>query len=379
MRIDKFELELWMNQHELNVQFDIAESGISPLSTQELFAFAGEHAQKSLAAMPLGYNDANGSLALREEIAKTYATAKPENILITIGAIEANFLLFNAILEPGDHVVAPYPAYQQLYSVPQAIGCDVSFWHSRPENKFQFDLDELKKLVTPKTKLIVINFPHNPTGTTLTESQLEEVYSIAEAAGALLLSDEAYRWLTIPGSTYEVPLAFDLGPAAISVGTMSKPFGLPGLRIGWMVASRELIERCRTMRHYVSLCPGKADDFLAMIALRNKEKIFARNAEIITENLSVLEPWLDKHSDLVSWNRPQAGLLGMLHYSADVPSRQLADRLATDYSTLLAPGSVFGLENHLRLGFGNFPALFKQGIAAVERCFNESLLAAARR
>jgi aspartate/methionine/tyrosine aminotransferase len=371
MKIESFELERWMNLHELEVEFDIGESGMAPLCVEELFALDDEYSIASWTRNPLGYNDAKGSVSLREEIAKTYAAATAENILITTGAIEANFLLFNVLLEPGDHVISPYPAYQQLYSVPKAIGCEVSFWQCRAENKFRFDLDELKKLIKPGTKMIVINFPHNPTGATMTPSELSELYAMAEAVGAVVLSDEAYRWLEIPGSTYRMQPAFDRGSSAMSVGTMSKPFGLPGLRIGWIAAAPDVIEKCRLMRHYVSLCPGKGDDFLALVAMRNRDKIFRRNAEMISENLAALKYWIERRADIISWNPLQAGLLGMLRYSLDIPCIDLADLLATQYKVLLAPGSVFGLEGCLRLGLGQVPSIFKSGIAATDRCFAE--------
>jgi len=369
MRIESFELERWMNQHELEVKFDIGESGMAPLSVKEVLALDDDHANASWTRSPIGYNDAKGSVSLREEIAKTYTAATADNILITTGAIEANFLLFNVLLERGDHVISPYPAYQQLYSVPRAIGCKVSFWQCRAENSFRFDLEELKKLIKPRTKMIVINFPHNPTGATITSSKLSELHAMAEAVGAVVLSDEAYRWLEIPGSTYKMQPAFDLSSSAVSVGTMSKPFGLPGLRIGWIAAAPDVIERCRLMRHYVSLCPGKADDFLALVAMRNREKIFRRNAEMISENLAALKLWTECRANIISWNPPQAGLLGMLRYSLGIPSVELADQLATQYRVLLAPGSVFGLEGCLRLGFGQVPSIFKSGIAATDQCF----------
>jgi len=368
-----FELEQWMNKHELNVKYDIAESGIAPLSIKELLDYENNAtAINTITNLPIGYNDSRGAISLREEIAKTYSACGSENILITIGAIEANYLIFQVLLNRGDHVIAQYPSYQQLYTVPETMGCDVSYWRCSDDNGFKFDLDQLKTLIRPDTKLIIINTPHNPTGAILTKQEMIEVYKMAEAVGSFVLSDEAYRWLHVPGSAYEFEPGFNLGPAAISTGTMSKPFGLAGLRIGWIAAQPDLIEKCRSMRHYVSLCPGRIDDTLAVIAFRNKDKIFKRNEQIITENLSALKEWVDR-SEILSYHLPAAGLLCMLRYNLDLPSIQLSDRLAEQYSVLLAPGSVVGLEGYFRLGFGQHPHIFKKGIEIADKCFSDLL------
>ncbi|HEU5327952.1 MAG TPA: aminotransferase class I/II-fold pyridoxal phosphate-dependent enzyme, partial [Thermomicrobiales bacterium] len=257
MKIETFALERWMTTWETQVEFDIAESGILPLTMNELLDFAGPaERERTLARLldtRLGYSEAPGSRELRALLAATYRATGPENILVTTGAIEENFLAFNVLLEPGDHVVAVYPAYQQLYSVPRAIGCDVSLWRLRPENGFRYDLDELARLVTPRTRLIVVNTPHNPTGAMLSAADLTRVYDLATSLGARVLCDEAYRWLDIPGSAPLAPPMRDLGDAAISVGTVSKPFGLPGLRIGWLAGPADLIAACWAMRDYVSL------------------------------------------------------------------------------------------------------------------------------
>ncbi len=277
MKIETFGLERWMTRWELHVEYDIAESGILPMTARELLNLLPREEREPLLAelldTPLGYSEAPGSLLLRTMLADTYHDTGPQNILVTTGAIEANFLLFNVLLSPGDHVVAVYPAYQQLYSVPRAIPCDVSLWTLRPENGFRYDLKELRHLVTPRTRLVVLNTPHNPTGVALSTEELREVYDIAGSVGAQVLCDEAYRWIEMPDSP---PLACpvrDLGEHGISVGTLSKPFGLPGLRVGWIAGQEELIAACWAMRDYVSLSPAKLSDALATIALGCRELV----------------------------------------------------------------------------------------------------------
>jgi aspartate/methionine/tyrosine aminotransferase len=382
MKIESFALERWMTTYELDVQYDIAESGIFPLTVRDLLAMepAEERADtlECLLDLRLGYSEARGSGELRSLLAGTYQDCAPENILVTTGAIEANFLLFNVLLQPGDHVVAPYPAYQQLYSVPRALGCDVDLWRIRPETGFRYDVADLERLMRPSTRLIVINSPHNPTGAMLSAADAERVYELAAEVGAHVLSDEAYRWLEIPGGDALMPPLYDLGRLGISVGTLSKPFGLPGLRIGWIAAPADLVARCWSMRDYVSLSPGKLNDALAAIAFRHRKKIFERNAGIISANLAVANAWVAEHGEFLSWKPPRGGLLALLHYNLDIPSLELANKLAEEYSVMLAPGSAFGYEHYLRIGVGQEPSIFEAGLQAAGDCFAD-LAASGRR
>ncbi len=375
MKIETFALERWMTRHEVTTRYDIAESGILPLRTSDLLGWLPEAERQPtldrLLGMRLGYSEACGTRDLRSLIAATYKDCTPENILITTGAIEANFLLFNVLLNAGDHVIAPFPAYQQLYSVPRAVGCDVSLWKVGPESGYRYDVDALEKLLRPETRLIVINSPHNPTGAVLSAEGTRRVYRLAESVGAWVLSDEAYRWLTIPGGDPPATPIFDHGPRGISVGTISKPFGLPGLRIGWIAAPREVVSACWGMRDYVSLSPGKLNDALAQLAFRFRERIIERNGAIIAANLAAASKWIKQHSGLLSWTPPRAGLLALLRYQHPMPSLELADMLATEYGVMLAPGSAFGYEHHLRIGVGQEPGIFQAGLDAAAQCFEK--------
>ena len=373
MKIEPFALERWLTAHELNVEYDIAESGIYPLTARDLLELLPEDersgALQRMLDLRLGYSEATGTQRLRTLLAQTYESCGPDNILVTTGAIEANFLLFNVLLSPGDHVVAPYPAYQQLYSVPRALGCEVSLWKVCHDGGFRFDLGELERLIRPETRLVVINSPHNPTGAMLTSSELKRVYDLAHSVGARVLSDEAYRWLAVPGGNESPPPMYNLGLAGISVGTFSKPFGLPGLRIGWMAAPAEIAAQCWAMRDYVSLSPGKLNDTLAILALEHREQIVRRNAAIIEANLATANRWIAQHAGLLSWTPPRGGLLALLRYNLDIASLDLANRLAEEYSVMLAPGSAFGFEHHLRIGIGQEPSVFATGLERSSACF----------
>lgn len=372
LKLEPFALERWMTTYEQRVRYDIAESGILPLSINELLAWeepdARERLLDQLLNLRLGYNEACGSLALRSAIAATYQHAGPENILITTGAIEANFLLFNLLLDTGDEVIAQSPAYQQLISVPHAVTGHISLWNVRSEGDFHFDLVDLERLLTPRTRLIIVNTPHNPTGALLSQEELSRVYQLAESVGARLLCDEAYRWLKIPGGVNPDYPAFDLGPHGISVGTISKPFGLPGLRIGWIAAPEETIAACWALRDYLSLSPGKLNDALALQAFKHRERIVARNSAIIAQNLATAHSWFAERQDLLSWSPPRGGLLSLVRYNLPIASLELANRLAEEYSVMLAPGSAFGFEQHLRLGIGQEPQIFAQGLERTAAC-----------
>lgn len=367
MKIERFELERWMTRWELDVEYDICESGILPMSLAELCGLIPEDAaselQNLVMTMPQAYSEARGTLALRSILASTYAGAAPDDILVTTGAIEANFLVFNALLNPGDHVVAVSPAYQQLHSVPRAIGAEVDLWDvSTVDGGFAYDLERLEALVRPDTRMIVINTPHNPTGAILNSDQLDRVLEIARQRDAWVLSDEAYRWLEHPGGEKLVEPARNRYEKAISVGTMSKPFGMPGLRIGWFAANGELANRAWSLRDYISLSPSKISDAVACVAITHRDAIMPRNQKIMGENLAFARSWFAAHAGLASWAEPKAALLAMMRYTAPVESTVLADRLAGEAKVMLAPGAAFGLEGCLRIGIGQRQDLFAEGL-----------------
>jgi aspartate/methionine/tyrosine aminotransferase len=375
VKIEPFQLERWMTTYEVDVTWDIAESGIYPMSCREILDLLPPQERESelnrLLDLRLGYSEACGSAELRGLIAATYEQTSPADILVTTGAIEANFLLFNELLSAGDQVVVVSPAYQQLHSVAKAIGCEVALWKVRDDGGFRFEVDDLRTLVTPKTRMIVVNTPHNPTGAMLSAEQLREIYALAEELNAWVLSDEAYRWLDLPGSSPLAPPMRNLGPRAISTGTFSKPFGLPGLRIGWLAAPEDTVRRCWGLRDYISLSPGKLNDSLAVIAFRHRDQIVERTRRIVAENLPFAERWFAENADLVSWTPPRGGILALMKYQLDLPSLELANRLAEDYSVMLAPGSAFGYEGYLRIGVGNTPENFAEGLRQTAACLRD--------
>lgn len=382
VQIEDFKLERWMSHWETRVTHDIAESGILPMSVNDLLDLppAGERdaVRDELLSLPLGYSEARGTEALRAALAATYENTTAENILITTGAIEANYLLFNVLLQPGDEVVTIDPAYQQVQSVPKAIGADVKYWRIRSDDGFRFDLEDFERVVSPRTRLVSINTPHNPTGAILDDAELQHVYEVAASVGAMVLSDEAYRWLDIPGGDPMPSPMRNRGDLGISVGTVSKPFGIPGLRIGWIVAPEPVIQRCWAMRDYITLSPGKLNDRLALLAVEHRDAIRDRTHRIVAANLDTADRWFAENADLASWVRPRAGLLALMRYHLDIPSSELADLLARDYGVMLAPGSAFGFEHHLRIGVGQNPRIFAEGLERTRQCFHDLIAGGTR-
>lgn len=366
MKIETFELERWMTKWELQVTHDITESGISPLSITQLLELAelddSAGVIREAMAAPQLYSEARGTEALRTAISNTYRSLAADDILVTTGAIEANFVLFNVLLNAGDHVVITTPCYQQLVSVPRALECDISEWKVSPNDGFAFDLNQLEQQVTEQTKLIVINSPHNPTGALLLQADLERVAQIAEKVGAWVLSDEAYRWITHPGGIGLPDPFCDIYDRGISVGTMSKFFGLPGLRLGWIAATAELAEKCWAFRDYTSLSPASLSDRFARIAMENIERIQKRNNAILSENLGTARAWFSKNDDIVSWKEPQAGLLGLIDVIGYDSTDELSDLLAGEAGVMLAPGSAFSLPGYLRIGIGQQPQIFAEAL-----------------
>lgn len=353
MKIRDFGVEMWMNAYETWATCNLAETCVESLTVRRLLELTGvgEKAFDDIMAMKLTYGAIEGSQRLREAIASLYKSVSPEQISVMHGAIGANALTLTGLIERGDHVVTLLPTYQQHYSIPESIGAKVSPCWLKEELGWQPDLDELRRLAVPGTKVICINNPNNPTGALMDEGMLKEIVDIARACGAYLLCDEAYRGLSHEGDPFSPAIA-DLYENGISTGTMSKPFSLAGLRIGWVAAPKEIIEMLAHMRDYHVISVGMIDDYLAALALENKEKILARSLSICRENLEILDSFVAKEPH-IHYTKPKAGTVTLLHYDLPITSNELCRRLQEDTGVMLLPGSCFDMENCLRIGFAN--------------------------
>lgn len=359
MKIAPFALEQWMDEYELVARYNLAETCVKPLTVRELLDMAGTSFDEVM-DMTLNYGDIPGSPALRSLLAGLYRRLEPENILVMNGAIGANFLIFYTLVSPGDTVISVFPAYEQLYRVAESLGAQVKRLVLHPETGYQPDLDALARLIDGRTRLIVINNPHNPTGALIEEEALRRICRMAEECGAYLLCDEAYRGLYIPADI-AVPSAVDLCERAIVTGSFAKPFSLAGLRLGWIAAPAGVIAECLVRRDYTTISCGRLDDHLAVLALSHLDRLMARNLSLLRRNFQIVDDWVAEQP-LVSYVPPRAGTTAFLHYNLPVPSRRLCLDLLEKYGTLLAPGDCFECENYLRLGFACDTEVLRTGL-----------------
>jgi aspartate/methionine/tyrosine aminotransferase len=351
MNLPPFKLERFFAKYEFNTEYLLCSSDCEAMSIADLLAFE-EGATARFQHVWLGYTESQGSPSLRAEICKIYETIQPEHILIHTGAQEAIFLFMFAAFKEYDHVIVHSPAYQSLAEVARAAGCDVSPWRAREENGWALDLDELRHLMRTNTRAIIVNTPHNPTGYLMSRADYDTLHQFAKANKLLLFSDEVYRESEYD-STRRLPAACDLGEYAISLGVTSKTYGLPGLRVGWIATkNKKIYDKMASLKDYTTICNSAPAEFLAEVAMRNRNKLIERNLGIIKQNLQVIDDLFTRRPDLFSWVRPQAGSMAFPRYlGGDVET--FCDQLVRQAGVLLLPGSVYDdSRNHFRLGLG---------------------------
>ena len=315
--------------------------------------------------MKLTYGAIEGSDRLRAAIAALYDGVSMENVLVTHGAIGANKLVHETVVEPGDRVISVQPTYQQHYSIPASYGADVQVLTLRRENGYLPDLDELRTLATPSTSMIAINNPNNPTGSLMDAAMLEEIGAIAAACGAVVLCDEVYRGTNQEGSGTSASIV-DVCDIGISTGSMSKAFSLAGLRLGWLVAPVEVVRAAELHRDYSTISVGMINDFLAALALENADKVLARSRDITRTNLAILSDWVDAEP-MISWVKPAAGTTALLHYDTDLSSADFCKRLLDTTGVLFMPGSALEVEGSVRIGYANNEEVLRDGLPLVSR------------
>ncbi len=351
MKIQPFKLERYFAKYEFSAPYLLSCSDCEALSQKELLAMADENSLKLWNDLKLGYTESQGHPVLREEIAKLYQNIKPEQVLV-ITPEEGIFIAMNNLLEKGDHIVTTFPGYQSLYEIANSLGCEVSKWTPKENNGWIFDIDDLKSLIRDDTKLIVINFPHNPTGATLQEQELKEIIDIARQKSIVVFSDEMYRFLEHDQANRTLS-ACDLYDNAISLFGMSKSFALAGLRIGWLTTKNsDLLKRFATYKDYTTICSSAPSEILAIIALRSKDKILKRNLGIINDNLKILDEFFTKHAKLFDWHRPKAGPIGFPTLKAKVDISDFCLDLVEKKGVMLLPSKVYDFKgNYFRIGF----------------------------
>ena len=341
MQIAEFKIEEWMNKYEASAKYDLTTTCISPLCINEL-PFSND-----IFSVKLGYGEITGSERLKTAIQSLYT--KKHAITVTHGAIGANQLIFLSLLEKGDEVISIVPTYQQHYSIPEALGCKVTLFFLKEENNWLPDLEELDKIITPKTKLLCLNNPNNPTGAVIPDIMLEKIVEIAQKNKVWILSDEVYRGLNLSGNPYSKSIA-DIYERGISVGSMSKTYSLPGLRVGWVAAEEGLINEINHQRQYNTISISTLDDYFSAIALENKDFIAKRNFKIMNERINILKNWLD-NTPKVHCILPKGGTTALLKYNFDIPSGELCRTLQQKTGVALLPGETLEMEGYVRLGY----------------------------
>jgi len=350
MKIEDFQserlLSIWQNQ----VEYDFTETGVHPMYLHELVTPA--ELDQIYRTVQLRYIQTNGTPPLKAAICQLYPDAIPENVLVTNGSAEANFITLWRHIEPGDEVVALYPNYMQVPGTARNFGATVNPCYLKEERGWAPDLDELEAMVTQKTKLIYITNPNNPTGAVLTRSEMEGIVSIAERVGAWILADEVYRGAELNGDLS--PSFWGMYDRVLVVAGLSKAYTLPGLRIGWLVGPAEIVESSWGYHDYTTITTGALSDRLAQFAMRpeTRKKILKRNRDISAENLRVLSDWLESHPGLFRFIAPKIGGVAFVGYNLSINSTELVMKLLREQSVLLVPGDAFGLDGYFRIGYG---------------------------
>jgi len=352
MKIADFKLEVFFNEHEFSAPYLLCCSDCETMSIEELLAFE-PGAKEDFLACPLGYSETRGDPELLYEISTTYKTVNEDGVLEFVGAQEAIFVFMNVALKKGDHMITMFPAYQSIYEICNALGCEVSRWNLiRQEKGWAVDIDDLAGLIRPNTKVIAVNSPNNPTGFTLSDEQIKQIADLAAKHGVMVLSDEVYSGLELP-SDRAVPFA-DVYDNAFSLNVLSKAYGLPGLRIGWLATrNKAILSKMQNFKHYTTICSPIPSQRLSIIAVKHREGIFARNRRIISDNLQLSDIFFEKHGGFFTYNRPMAGPIAFHRLNSGRTAREFCEELRKKEGVLLAHGELFDFDgSFFRMGYG---------------------------
>jgi len=371
MKIPLFKLERFFAKYEFNVPYVLCASDCESVSVQELLNFEPDSIE-TFNNLWLGYTEPQGNPGLRQEITRLYQRIAPDQILVHSGAEEAIFIFMNVVLERGDHVIVHDPCYQSLREIAASIGCEVTGWTAQEQNHWKLDIDFLKQHIRNNTKAIIINYPHNPTGSLMSYEKFVQIVEIAREHEILLFSDEVYRGLEYDPHD-NLPAACDLYERAVSLGVMSKTYGLAGLRIGWIATQDQNIYRqMASFKDYTSICNSAPSEFLATLALRNKKKLVQRNREIVINNLHLLNGFFLRYRHLFNWIAPKAGPIAFPRLKIDRDVEEFCLDLAAKKGVLLLPGNYYDFGNkHFRIGFGR--KNMAEGLEKFEEYIHEHL------
>ena len=352
--IKPFELERYFAKYEFTAPWLLCCSDCEALTLSELLSMADEESLHLWNQLWLGYTESHGHPLLREEVCRLYHSLAPDEVLVTVPE-EGIYITMQSLLQKGDHIVVTGPGYQSLWDIAHSLGCATSFWMPQWDHVlgWSFQVEELFNLITKKTKLIVINFPHNPTGSVLTEAQLNRVVEVARERNLYLFSDEMYRYLEFDPSL-RLPSVAEVYERGIALSGLSKSFALPGLRIGWLTSKdKALLQSCAYYKDYTTICNSAPSEVLAIIGLRAKHQILERNFNTISRNLSLLDAFFIRYNHLFTWHQPTAASIAFPKFLPHYPVADYCDGLIKKCGVMLLPANLFGLDGpFFRIGFG---------------------------
>lgn len=377
VKIQPFLIERFYAKYEFSTPYMLSSSDAESFTIEEILNLDGEQQKENnvdgMLKFSLGYTESQGSPLLREEIAKLYPSLNKEQILVFSGAEEGIFTFMNAVLSENDHIIVQSPCYQSLYAVAQANNVDIDYWEMNEEANWKPDIFKLQSLIKENTRAIIINTPNNPTGYNFTDTEFDEIINICRKNNLILFSDEVYRLSEYSNQT-RLPNAADKYENAISLGVLSKPLGLPGLRIGWIATQNaKLLKKIKTFKDYTTICSSGPSEYLATIALRNVNKLIDRNYAIVQTNLAVLRKFITQYSILFEWIEPEAGNIGFVRILFSENVERFCLDLIEMKGVLLLPSTTYNYgTQHFRIGFGrkNFP----EALSLLEEYVREKLL-----
>jgi aspartate/methionine/tyrosine aminotransferase len=361
MQIAPFRIEEYLGKYEFAAPYLLSSSDAESQTMAELLALE-PGAQDAFLKHGCGYTESPGAPWLREVLATIYKQIRPQELIVVSAAEEAIFLFYHAVLHPGDHAIVETPCYESALTVPNSTGAQVSEWRRKSENHWAHDLADLASLIRPNTRSLYINTPHNPTGLLMNLEVFEGVLDLAARSGIYVFCDEVYREMEHDPAT-RLPAACDHYDRALSLGSVSKTYGLPGLRLGW-IASHDiaLLKKIVSLKHYTTICASAPSEFLTALAFRHRQKFIDRNLQIVLHNLSQLTAFFARHADLFSWTPPNASTIGFARLRPAQDVHAFCEELVRQAGVLLLPGTVYDEPSHIRFGYGrrNMPACLAQ-------------------
>lgn len=364
MKMQIFEMERMQSTWENVVEYNLSESGVEPVSLGELEALGLDLG--SLTATPLGYSQTNGTKELRQELTEHYPGSTVDHIEVTNGTSEANYLLCLTLLGDGDEVVFESPNYMQFAGIPPSFGANVKTFSLLVDRNWQPDWDAFEAALSAKTRLIYVSHPNNPTGAVLSRQSMERLVEAAESVDAYLVADEVYQGAEFDGNI--TPSFWGMSDRVIVTSGLSKAFGIPGVRIGWIIGPPAIVADCWAQHDYLTIGPGIISDMVARVAVQkeNRKKLFARTAELLSQNLEVVHRWTEGFGGFLEYVEPRAGAFAFVKYDSDVPSVELADRIRETQDVLVVPGAQLGAEGFLRISIGVPRETLQTGLARIK-------------